>query len=128
MSNFVNDWTALAVPKTNARPLQVAASQGVTAADWNQLCQAALDVRGAIAAGNFSGFAEQAVTPSTPGSASSTFLWMRNDGKLMLRRGGSDSVVNAGAAAYSTVAQSGAALTQRNTLNFSARFAASDNA
>src|SRR5947207_14572647 len=113
MSNFVNDWTALAVPKTNARPLQVAASQGVTAADWNQLCQAALDVRGAIAAGNFIGFAEQAVTPLTPGSASSTFLWMRNDGKLMLRRSGSDSVVNAAVtSAYATVAPGGAAPTQ----------------
>jgi hypothetical protein len=111
MSNFVLDQTALAFPKTNARPLLVPYDQGVIAADWNQLCQAALDLRGAIVAGTFFGLAEQATAPSTPAIASSTFLWMRSDGKLMLRRGGADSVVNAGAGVTSLSAGSGIACT-----------------
>jgi hypothetical protein len=53
MTNFVTDGTALAFPKADLNPLpgSVDPAKAITGADWNLLCQAALDLRAYVLAG-----------------------------------------------------------------------------
>lgn len=95
MTNFIYDNTGVPIGKVNANPLPpgVNPAQWGVAGEWNQICQALLDVqsfgRGAVWAG-YQAFA------SDPAPAITNYLWLRTDGTLMLTFGGVANPVGSG--------------------------------
>ena len=83
MSNFIYDKTGTPNGKSDARALPVPASQGYTAAEWNQLCQALLDTQGVLLGAKFYGYTKQGVQP-TPPTGTNDFLWLDTSIRLHL--------------------------------------------
>lgn len=95
MSSFVYDGqNTLGMPpwpKQDQASIPLGAFTGsfVVAADWNILNASLVDIRTAITSGSYFGFGSRTTSgslPSTVGGNNQDFLWMRNDGVLMLRK------------------------------------------
>lgn len=85
MSDFVYDATALPSGKSDARPLTGPAENHVTAAEWNTVMQAIVDLRDAVLAGNYHGLVSDPTAP-LPGALG---VRIRNNaGVLELSNGG----------------------------------------
>lgn len=68
MAEFVYAGGTLAYPKSDLNPIPGGAdgTKYVVAADWNEVCQALVDVRTAIKGGQYFGLEEQGATPASP--------------------------------------------------------------
>lgn len=79
MSNFVYDNTSLNFPKSDLVPLTVGADPDkfIVSADWNILCQAVIDLRGALTSSEYIQFTEAASVPGGDPVAGKARLWVK---------------------------------------------------
>lgn len=86
MSNFIYDNGVLQYPKTNLNvpPVGFNPDQYVVEDDWNELCQAVVDIKTMLRGAKWYGLLAQSTDPDPAGIPA--FLWLRNDGELILHR------------------------------------------
>jgi len=85
MSDFVYDGTNLPTGKVDKTPLTGAATQAVTAAEWNSSMQAVADLRDAVLTGDFHGLASN---PTAPVAGVNSMRLRNNAGDLEVSEDG----------------------------------------
>ncbi len=90
MTNFIGDNTDLPYPKVDLKPVPIGVevAKYARAIDWNNVCQALVDVKGFLRAGVWHGFTAQASDPAPAGLT--TYLYVDTLGSLHLVHNGTD--------------------------------------